>query len=116
DIQALNGWDTLTFAAFALGARAGVWGAASVIPGLCAELYQAVAVDGDLARGRALWAEINPICAVLESHSSAGAVKAGQATVGVDARPTRSPILPRAEELLGELRGLLRDAGVSAVR
>src|SRR5699024_5319784 len=65
DIQALNGWDTLTFAAFALGARAGVWGAASVIPGLCAELYQAVAVDGDLARGRELWAKINPICVFL---------------------------------------------------
>src|SRR5699024_10979698 len=51
DIQALNGWDTLTFAAFALGARAGVWGAASIIPGPCAELYQAVAVDGGLRPG-----------------------------------------------------------------
>ena len=115
DIQALNGWDTLTFAAFALGARAGVWGAASVIPGLCAELYQAVAVDGDLARGRELWAKINPICVFLESHSYAGAIKAGTALVGVDAGPTCSPILPLAEEFVDELRGLLRDAGVSVV-
>ncbi|WP_209323978.1 dihydrodipicolinate synthase family protein [Brevibacterium renqingii] len=112
-IQALNGWDTLTFAAFALGAGAGVWGAASIIPGLCAELFQAVAVDGDLDRGRELWAKINPICVFLESHNYAGAIKAGTALVGVDAGPARLPIQPLAEEHIAELRGLLRDAGVS---
>ncbi|WP_166821651.1 dihydrodipicolinate synthase family protein [Brevibacterium limosum] len=115
DIQALNGWDTLTFAAFALGAEAGVWGAASIIPGLCAELYQAVVVDKDLDRGRELWAKINPICVFLESHNYAGAIKTGTALVGVDAGPTRSPILPLADEYVDELRGLLRDAGVTVV-
>ena len=75
----------------------------------------AVAVDGDLARGRELWAKINPICVFLESHSYAGAIKAGTALVGVDAGPTRSPILPLAEEFVDELRCLLRDAGVSVV-
>lgn len=115
DIQALNGWDTLTFAAFALGAEAGVWGAASIIPGLCAELYQAVVVDKDLDRGRELWAKINPICIFLESHNYAGAIKTGTALVGVDAGPTRSPILPLADEYVDELRGLLRDAGVTVV-
>src|SRR5699024_12501913 len=106
------GWDARTFASFALGARARVWGGASVIPGRCAELYQAGAGDGDLARGRELWAKINPICVFLESHSYAGAIKAGTALVGVDAGPTRSPILPLAEELVDELRGRPRDAGV----
>jgi 4-hydroxy-tetrahydrodipicolinate synthase len=115
DIQALNGWDTLTFAALALGARSGVWGAASVIPALCAELYDAVAVKGDLARGRELWQKINPICVFLESHNYAGAIKAGTALVGVDAGPTRSPILPLAEEYIDQFSGLLRAAGVDVV-
>ncbi|MGC2939144.1 MULTISPECIES: dihydrodipicolinate synthase family protein [unclassified Brevibacterium] len=115
DIQALNGWDTLTFAALALGARSGVWGAASVIPALCAELYDVVAVRGDLARGRELWEKINPICVFLESHNYAGAIKAGTALVGVDAGPTRSPILPLAAEHIEEFRGLLRAAGVDVV-
>lgn len=115
DIQALNGWDTLTFAALALGARSGVWGAASVIPVLCAELYDAVAVKGDLTRGRELWEKINPICVFLESHNYAGAIKVGTALVGVDAGPTRSPILPLAEEYIDEFRGLLRAAGVDVV-
>lgn len=115
DIQALNGWDTLTFAAFALGAEAGVWGAASIIPDLCADLYRAVVEDRDLERGRELWAKINPICVFLESHNYAGAIKTGTALVGVDAGPTRPPILPLAAESVDELRGLLRNAGVAVV-
>ncbi|MCD1286529.1 MULTISPECIES: dihydrodipicolinate synthase family protein [unclassified Brevibacterium] len=112
DIQALNGWDTLTFAALALGAEAGVWGAASVIPGLCADLYQAVAVDADLARGRELWARINPICVFLESHNYACAIKTGLELVGVPAGPTRAPVQPLAPEYREEFRGLLTAAGV----
>ncbi|MDH5149049.1 dihydrodipicolinate synthase family protein [Brevibacterium casei] len=115
DITALNGWDTLTFAVFALGTRAGVWGAASVIPALCAELYDALVLTADLERGRELWAKVNPICVFLESHNYAGAIKAGARLVGVDAGPTRPPILPLAEESVDELRGLLRGAGVEVV-
>lgn len=112
DIQALNGWDTLTFAALALGAEAGVWGAASVIPELCADLYQAVAVDADLVRGRELWARINPICVFLESHNYACAIKTGLELVGVPACPTRAPVQPLAPEYREEFRGLLTAAGV----
>ncbi|MCM1011289.1 MULTISPECIES: dihydrodipicolinate synthase family protein [unclassified Brevibacterium] len=115
DITALNGWDTLSFAAFALGARAGVWGAASVIPRLCADLYRALVIDRDLDRGRALWALINPICVFLEAHNYAGAIKAGVRLVGVDAGPTRRPILPLAEADVEEFRGLLQRAGVEVV-
>lgn len=112
NIQALNGWDTLTFAALALGAQAGVWGAASVIPQLCADLYQAVAVESDLAKGRELWAKINPICVFLESHNYACAIKTGVELVGVPAGPTRAPVQPVAPEYREELRGLLTAAGV----
>lgn len=114
DIQALNGWDTLTFAALALGARAGVWGAASVVPKLCADLYQVVAVESDLAKGRELWAKINPICVFLESHNYACAIKTGLELVGVPAGPTRAPVQPLAAEYREELKGLLADAGVES--
>lgn len=113
DIQALNGWDTLTFSALALGAEAGVWGAASIIPRLCADLYQALAVDSDLQRARKLWATINPICVFLESHNYACAIKTGLELVGVPAGPTRAPIRALAVEHRDELRGLLEAAGVS---
>lgn len=114
-ITALNGWDTLTFSALTLGAAAGVWGAASIIPALAAQLFQAVSVERDLERGRELWEVINPICVFLESHNYPAAIKTGVRLVGVDAGPTRLPALPLAEKHVEELRGLLRNAGVDVV-
>jgi dihydrodipicolinate synthase/N-acetylneuraminate lyase len=111
-ITALNGWDTLTFAAFAGGAKAGVWGTASVIPRLCAELYDALAVRSDLEVGRALWARIFPICRFLESHNYSAAIKAGLELIGVSAGPPRRPVLPLAARYREELRELLTAAGV----
>lgn len=115
DITALNGWDSLTFAALAGGARAGVWGTASVIPQLCAQLYDAVAVCGDLTAGRELWSKIFPICRFLESHNYARAIKTGLDLVGQSAGPTRRPVLPLARERGEEFRRLLATAGVSVV-
>lgn len=115
DITALNGWDTLTFDGLALGAKAGVWGAASVIPRLCADLYQALAVEGDLVAARELWARIHPVCVFLESHNYACAIKTGVELVGHPAGPTRLPVLPMAPEHREEYRTLLKAAGVDVV-
>ncbi|GAB2978404.1 4-hydroxy-tetrahydrodipicolinate synthase [Streptomyces pseudoechinosporeus] len=112
DITTLNGWDTLTFAALASGAKAGVWGTASVIPRLCADLYDALAVRGDLHAARELWAKIFPICRFLESHNYACGIKTGLDLVGVSAGPTRRPVLPLAPEFREEFRALLAAAGV----
>ncbi|MDQ1042212.1 dihydrodipicolinate synthase family protein [Streptomyces sp. V4I2] len=113
DITALNGWDTLTFAALASGAKAGVWGTASVIPQLCADLYDALAVRGDLHAGRELWARIFPICQFLESHNYACGIKTGLDLVGVSAGPTRRPVLPLAPQYVAEFRDRLIAAGVT---
>lgn len=115
DIQAINGCDTLTFAALALGSNAGVWGAASFIPRLCTDLYRALAIDTDMPRARELWEKIHPICVFLESHSYACGVKTGVQLVGLPAGPTRGPILPLAAEHREELRGLLNAAGLETV-
>ncbi|RGE22019.1 dihydrodipicolinate synthase family protein [Leucobacter sp. wl10] len=112
DIKAFNGWDTYTFQGLALGAEAGVWGGASFMPALAAELYQAVAVEKDLVRGRELWERINPICVWLEEPNYAAAIKAGVSLAGVDAGSTRPPIQPVGQEQRDELAALLREAGV----
>ncbi|TLS43251.1 dihydrodipicolinate synthase family protein [Streptomyces montanus] len=115
DITTLNGWDTLTFAALASGAKAGVWGTASVIPRLCADLYDALAVRADLHAARELWAKIFPICRFLESHNYSCGIKTGLDLVGVSAGPTRRPVLPLAPQYREELRTLLTAAGVETV-
>jgi dihydrodipicolinate synthase/N-acetylneuraminate lyase len=115
DIQAINGYDTLTFYGLAAGAKASVWGAASVIPRLCADLFEALAVDGDLARGRELWRLIYPICEFMEQHNYPGVIKAGLELVGVPAGPARKPVLPLEPRYVERFRGLLAAAGVDTV-
>src|SRR5215475_1498145 len=78
----LNGWDTLTFAALAAGARAVVWGAASIVPEPCVELHRLLIDDIDLPAARELWARIWPLCQFLEGQSYSAAVKTACRIVG----------------------------------
>lgn len=94
DITAFNGWDTLTFLGLSLGAKGSVWGAASLVPEQAAALWQALAVDGDLARGRELWADLWALSDVLESANYVAALKAGLEILGHPAGPPRAPIQP----------------------
>jgi len=111
-ITTFNGWDTLTFYGIAAGAKGAVWGATNVIPELSRQLWQALAVDGDLVRGRELWAKIYPICRLLEQHNYAAAVKTGLKLTGYPAGPVRKPFTLLGGDARAEFAGLLRAAGV----
>lgn len=115
-IKAFNGWDTLTFFAIASGAEAVVWGTAGIVPELAVELWEALADQGDLARGRSLWKRLWPISDFLESVNYAAGVKAGLDLIGHPAGPTRAPILPLAKEQRARFAHILRDSGVATVQ
>jgi dihydrodipicolinate synthase/N-acetylneuraminate lyase len=114
-ITAFNGWDTLTFYGLAAGAKGSVWGATNFIPELSRRLWDALAVDNDLVRGRELWAKIYPICLLLEQYNYSGAVKTGLELTGYPAGPVRKPAALLEGEARAELARLLRDAGVEVV-
>jgi dihydrodipicolinate synthase/N-acetylneuraminate lyase len=59
----------------AAGAQGVVWGLANVVPDMCLQFWDAVAVQGDLGRGRQLWAKLRPLCKFFESVGYAAAVK-----------------------------------------
>ena len=111
-ITAFNGWDTLTFYGIAAGAKGAVWGATNFIPELSRQLWDALAVDADLARGRELWAKIYPICRLLEQHDYSAAVKTGLELTGYPAGPPRKPFALLEGDARAELARLLRAAGV----
>ena len=115
-ITAFNGWDTLTFYGLAAGSPGAVWGAANIIPELAVELWNAVAVEGDLKKGRALWAKAWPICKFLESHNYAAAVKTGVELRGQSTGGLRKPFALLKEDLQIELAGLVENAGVTVVK
>jgi 4-hydroxy-tetrahydrodipicolinate synthase len=114
-ITAFNGWDTLTFYGIAAGAKGSVWGATNFIPELSRQLWDALAVDGDLVRGRELWAKIYPICRLLEQYNYAAAIKTGLELTGYPAGPVRKPFSLLQGEARAELARLLRAAGVEVV-
>lgn len=115
EITAFNGWDTLTFYGLAAGARGSVWGASNIIPELSAELWEAVAVKGDLKLGRELWSKIFPICKFLEAHPYSAAVKTGMELLGTKTGGVRKPFKLLAEGPKKELAGLLTAAGLKVV-
>lgn len=114
-ITAFNGWDTLTFYGLAAGAKGGVWGAANIIPELAVELWNMVAVKGDLKKGRELWAQAWPVCKFLESHNYAAAVKTGVELTGTPTGGLRKPFAMLGPELQAELKLLVQNAGVKTV-
>lgn len=111
-ITAFNGWDTLTFYGLAAGAKGGVWGATNIIPELSIELWNTVAVNGDLQKGRELWKKIWPICNFLESHNYASAVKTGMELRGWTTGGPRKPFALLGDGPKNELASLLKAAGV----
>ena len=115
DITVFNGWDTLTFYGLAAGAKGSVWGSTNLIPELSMQLWDAVAVKGDLQRGRELWSKIFPICKFLESYNYAAAIKTGMEILGVSTGGSRKPFALLGPKERAELAGLLKDAGLKTV-
>lgn len=114
-ITAFNGWDTLTFYGLAAGAKGSVWGATNIIPELSMELWDAVAVQGDLKRGRELWRKIWPLCNFLESGNYAAAVKSGMELRGWSTGGLRKPFSLIKGDRREELVAILKNANVDVV-
>ena len=110
-IQTFNGWDTLTFYGLAAGCRAVVWGVANVVPELTVQLWETLAVKGDLATAREQWKHLWAVSDFLESVDYAGGVKAGLEIVGHPAGPARPPVQPLPAHDRERLTRILEAAG-----
>ncbi|KAI5468160.1 hypothetical protein BGZ63DRAFT_399682 [Mariannaea sp. PMI_226] len=112
DITAFNGWDTLTFYGLAAGAKGSVWGTTNILPELSMELWDALAVKGDLKRGREVWVKIFPLCKVLESYNYCASVKTAMGLRGWKTGGIRKPFKLLEGEPRKELEAALKHAGV----
>ncbi|KAI5360646.1 Putative aldolase-type TIM barrel, schiff base-forming aldolase [Septoria linicola] len=115
EITTFNGWDTLTFYGLAAGAKGSVWGTTNFLPELSVQLWNTIAVEGDLEKGRELWTKISPICRLLEEGNYAGAVKTGMELRGWSTGGLRKPFDLLKGEQRQRLNKLLKDAGVDTV-
>ncbi len=110
-ITAFNGTDTLTFFGLASGAKGAVWGTTNIVPELTIQLWDAVAVRGDLVEGRRLWQKIWPICDFLEAHNYAAAIKTALELTGHPVGPMRAPFALLDDSARAKLIEVLRGAG-----
>lgn len=110
-ITAFNGWDTLTFYGLAAGAKGSVWGATNVIPELSVELWNTVAVEGNLKKGRELWRKIFPVCKFLESYNYPSAIKTGMELRGWETGGLRKPFKLLGQKQTDEFANILKAAG-----
>ena len=110
-ITVFNGWDTLTFFGLASGAKGAVWGVGSIVPELTVQLWDTLAVKGDLAAAREQWKHLWAISDFLESVDYAAGIKAGLTIVGHPAGPTRAPSLPLSQADLDRFTAILAAAG-----
>lgn len=90
-----------------------VWGASDIINELSAQLWEAVAVQGDLKTSRELWAKNFPVCAFVESHNYPSAVKTGMELLGHPTGGLRRPSKLSTGERRKELAKLLQHASLS---
>ncbi|KAL2431059.1 4-hydroxy-tetrahydrodipicolinate synthase [Exophiala dermatitidis] len=107
EITTFNGWDTLTFYALAAGCKGTVWGASNVIPELTVQLWETLAVKRDLVAAEKLWKKIWPICAFLERHNYAAAIKTAMEVQGYRTGGVRKPFKLLADKHKEEVKGLL---------
>lgn len=107
-----NGWDTLTLHGLAAGAMGSVWGATNIIPESSMQLWDAVAVQRDLDKGRDIWKKNFPICKLLESGNYAASFKTEMELRGWKTGGMRKPFARTKSDGRKQLTAALNEAGV----
>ncbi len=75
------------------------------MPELAVELWETLAVKGDLVGARELWRDLWAISDFLESVNYVAGIKAGLELIGHPAGPARKPIQPLPAADRREIRG-----------
>lgn len=113
--RVIAGSDPAMMAALAGGAVGSILGAATFIPEICVELYDAIVVEKDLAKGQDTWRRLWPILNFLLLNGYVAMAKAGAHLRGMNAGSPRLPLLPAEASGRAELARLLEAAGIAAL-
>ncbi len=113
------GIDTVAFEGLCHGAAGWISGIPSTVPRAAKELYNALAVERDLIKGRELWCKLAPLMRLqFQAYHSRGegahwfsTMKAALNMIGPPVGNPDPPIQPLSETLRPTLAKLLRDLG-----
>ncbi|WP_298294328.1 dihydrodipicolinate synthase family protein [uncultured Litoreibacter sp.] len=103
------GMDDQALEFFAWGARSWVCAGSNFAPEAHIALYQACAVEGDFAKGRAIMSAMLPLMSVLEQGGKfVQCIKHGLTLRGIDAGPPRKPLQPLNKDDKRQLAEVIR--------
>jgi 4-hydroxy-tetrahydrodipicolinate synthase len=113
------GIDSVAFEGLCHGAHGWISGIPSMVPGAARRLYEAIAVRGDLAAAREIWAKLAPLMRLQFSAYHArgdgahwfSVMKAGLNMIGPAVGNPAPPVLPLPREYDEPLAQILRDLG-----
>ena len=107
-ITLLCGMDDQALEFFAWGARGWVCAGGNCLPAEHIALYQAVAVENDIARGRRIMSALMPFMGILEQGGKLiQVIKHACALQGLPAGPVRKPLQPLSSQEQKELEQVL---------
>ncbi|MEM9709389.1 MAG: dihydrodipicolinate synthase family protein [Pseudomonadota bacterium] len=108
------GMDDQALEFFAWGARSWVCAGSNFAPKAHIALYQACALEGDFAKGRAIMSAMLPLMRVLEQGGKfVQCIKHGLTLQGVPAGPPRKPLQPLNKDDKRELEEVIRTMNTS---
>ena len=115
-IQLSCGMDDQALEFFAWGARSWVCAGSNFAPEAHIALYEACAVRGDFATGRAIMSAMLPLMRVLEQGGKfVQSIKHGLALRGIEVGPPRRPLQPLDKDEKCELAEVIRTMNVAVV-
>ena len=107
-MQLSCGTDDQALEFFAWGARGWVCAGGNCLPAEHIALYQAVAVENDIARGRRIMSALMPFMGILEQGGKLiQVIKHACALQGLPAGPVRKPLQPLSSQEQKELEQVL---------
>lgn len=110
-----GGFDPYALPALVMGARGWTTGMANLVPDRCVALYQAIAVERDLAKAQRYDRELAPLANLLTKFGLSVTIKAGLKLLGHPAGAPRRPLLPLPSDAERELaKALSALTGVAA--
>lgn len=110
DITLLCGMDDQALEFFAWGARGWVCAGGNCLPAEHIALYEAVAVEHDIVKGRAIMSALMPFMHILEQGGKLiQVIKHACSTMGLPSGPVRKPLQGLSEEEKADLEKVLHD-------
>ncbi len=111
-VTVFSGWESLTLQSFLCGAEGWFAGMTNIAPRQCVELFDLAVERQEVAKARALFDRILPLCEFMCAKSHVRVAHAALPLLGIPVGPPRRPLRELGAADKAELERLMRQCGL----